>query len=80
MGEDFWITKNVTTPYGISLWRSIWNLWMYLKNRVRINIKDGRKTLFWEDNWMDRDSIKALFPDMYDLSLQQRATIRCMVC
>lgn len=43
------MTKNVTTPYGIGLWRSIRKLWLNLKERLRINIMDGRGLLLWKD-------------------------------
>ncbi|WMV34938.1 hypothetical protein MTR67_028323 [Solanum verrucosum] len=41
--EDKWMTKEVTTPYGVNLWRSIRNLWDEVKN----NSKQG----FIADLW-----------------------------
>lgn len=45
--EDRWMTKEVTTPYGVNLWRSIRSLWSDLKSNTKIKVNDGRKTRFW---------------------------------
>lgn len=43
--EDRWMTKEINTPYGVSLWRSIRILWPLLKNRSSI---DDSETAFLE--------------------------------
>ena len=43
---DHWKTKEVTSAYGISLWRSIRNLWHYFFQRTRFNVNNGKKILF----------------------------------
>lgn len=37
---DSWMTKEVTTPYGVSLWRSIRALWSELKAQSKIRVLD----------------------------------------
>ncbi|OIT06900.1 clip-associated protein [Nicotiana attenuata] len=74
--EGFWMTKEVKNPYGISLWRSIRNLWPNLFHDLSLNVRDGRKTLFWEDNWLGIGSLKNLFPDIFTLNQQQGATVK----
>lgn len=49
IAEDKWMTKEATTPYGVSVWRSISNLWDEVKNS-KVKFFDGRKTMFWKDN------------------------------
>ncbi|XP_075091548.1 uncharacterized protein LOC142171749 [Nicotiana tabacum] len=51
--EGFWMTKQVNNAYGTSLWRTIRNLWTNFADKLQFNVRDGRKTLFWEDNWRE---------------------------
>jgi len=39
--EDYWITKNVTTPYGCSVSRAIRNLWPMMQIRTKVRIGNG---------------------------------------
>lgn len=71
--EDFWKTKNVVSAYGICLWRSIRNLWHAFFEKIIFNINNGKKIMFWEDDWLGNGSLKQLFPDIY-LLYQQRST------
>ncbi|WMV24736.1 hypothetical protein MTR67_018121 [Solanum verrucosum] len=73
---DHWKTKEVTSTYGISLWRSIRNLWHCFFQRTRFNVNNGRKILFWEDNWLGNGSLKQLFPDIYLLNQQHEVTVQ----
>lgn len=43
---DNWVSKEVTTPYGVSLWRSIRSYWPFLRNQSTIKVDNGNKTLF----------------------------------
>ncbi|WMV55241.1 hypothetical protein MTR67_048626 [Solanum verrucosum] len=73
--EDKWMTKEVTTPYGVSLWRSIRNLWDEVKNNSKVKVFDGRKTMFWKDNWNEKGNLEELFPDVYNLVTFQQGFI-----
>ncbi|WMV48519.1 hypothetical protein MTR67_041904, partial [Solanum verrucosum] len=73
--EDKWMTKEVTTPYGVSLWRSIRNLWDEVKNNSKVKVFDGRKTMFWKDNWHEKGNLEELFPDVYNLVTFQQGFI-----
>ena len=44
--EDNWMTKNVITPYGCSVWRAIRNLWPKIQIRTKVRIGNGQKTSF----------------------------------
>lgn len=43
---DNWVSKEVTTPYGVSLWRSIRSYWPFLRSQSTIKVDNGNKTLF----------------------------------
>lgn len=74
--EGYWMTKGETTPYGVSVRRSIRNLWWNFSEKLRYNVKDGRKTLSWEDFWLENGKLKQLFPDLFGISLQRSELYR----
>ena len=76
---DHWTTRMVTDTYGINLWRSIRNLWPKLRENCSIRTEDGRKVLFWEDQWLDQAPLRDTFNDIYTLNQQQRV-IMAEVC
>ncbi|WMV42827.1 hypothetical protein MTR67_036212 [Solanum verrucosum] len=53
--EDSWMTKIVTTPYGISLWRSIRALWEEVKPKFKMKVGNGNKIKFWKDEWHEKE-------------------------
>lgn len=73
--SDSWMTKEVTTPYGVSLWKSIRELWNKFKPNTKIKVVDGIKTRFWKDDWHAEGNMETLFPDIHNLVLQQQSTI-----
>jgi len=73
--EGPWKTKEVTSTYGTSLWRSIRNLWHGFYAKTECNVNNGRKIRFWEDNWLGNGSLKRLFPDIHHLNQQQESTL-----
>ena len=44
-----WVTKEVNSLYGISLWKSIRIFWQFLSNQLTVKVRNGRKTSFWID-------------------------------
>ncbi|KAG5620177.1 hypothetical protein H5410_005395 [Solanum commersonii] len=72
--SDSWMTKEVTTPYGVSLWKSIRELWNEFKPNTKIKVVDGIKTRFGRMIGMQKE-IWRLFPDIHYLVLQQQSTI-----
>lgn len=69
------MTKEVTTPYGVSLWKSIIMLWDEFKVNTKIEVVDGAKTIFWKDDWHEADNMEILFLDIYSLAPHQQSTI-----
>lgn len=43
--SDNWMTKEVTTPYCVSLWKSIRELWNEFKQKTKIKVVDQQMTL-----------------------------------
>ncbi|WMV30815.1 hypothetical protein MTR67_024200 [Solanum verrucosum] len=69
------MTKEVTTLYGVSLWKSIRSLWDDFKPNTKIKVVDGAKTRFWKEDWHEAGNLESLFPDIHTLVLQQQSTI-----
>lgn len=44
--EDKWMTNEVSTPYGVSLWRSIRIMWPCLRNNTTVRVGNRSKTSF----------------------------------
>lgn len=44
--EDNWVLREVSTTYGVSVWRYIRALWPIMKNHSYIRVKNGNKTSF----------------------------------
>ncbi|WMV54524.1 hypothetical protein MTR67_047909 [Solanum verrucosum] len=64
--EDHWTMKEITTPYGASLWRSIRILW---KTNIKVKVVNGAKTDFWKDEWHEAGRLENLFPRYSCISL-----------
>ncbi|WMV09233.1 hypothetical protein MTR67_002618 [Solanum verrucosum] len=73
--EDNWVSKEVNTPYGISLWRTIRRYWPFLKNHSHIRVVNGNKTRFWKDKWIGIRSLIGMFPDLFVVALDQHKTV-----
>jgi len=73
--ENNWVSKKVSTSYGVGVWKSIWALWPTMKNHTFIRVNNGRKTSFWNDNWLGHRCLKELYPDMFGLAQNQQKTV-----
>jgi len=73
--EGKWTTKPVRSPYGVSLWKSIRNLWPKVIKKSRFKVGNGMKISLWDDNWLGQGPLKLLFPYIYTLNQQQQATL-----
>ena len=43
-----------------------------------LKIGDGHMTRFWEDSWLEEDSLASLFPRLFNNSLQEGECIEKM--
>jgi len=73
--EGLWIIKQVRSPYGVGLWRTIRNQWPKLWGNSRIVIGNGRRTSFWNDVWVGQYPLMQLYPVIYNLNQQKEATV-----
>lgn len=73
--EDMWMTKEVTTPYGVSLWRSIRGLWDEVNSNAKIKVVGGSNPRFWKDEGHEKGNLEVLFPGIYKMVLGQQNTI-----
>ena len=69
------MTKEVTTPYGVSLWKSIRISWNEFKVNTIVKVADGAKIVFWKDDWHEAGNMETLFLHIYNLVLHQHSTI-----
>uniref|UniRef100_M1A801 Reverse transcriptase zinc-binding domain-containing protein n=1 Tax=Solanum tuberosum TaxID=4113 RepID=M1A801_SOLTU len=73
--QDRWITKEVTTPYNCSVWRSIRKLWQLVSTRTSCKVGNGEKVAFWKDIWCGQWPLNQNFPELYNLCQAQDATV-----
>nr|XP_016500125.1 PREDICTED: uncharacterized protein LOC107818600 [Nicotiana tabacum] len=45
------------------------------RNNSSLRVGNGMKTSFWENKWLGQRTLKQLFPDIYNLNQQQRASV-----
>lgn len=75
-GQDSqWYTKEVTSPYGVSTWRSIRSLWTRLAGNIKLKIGNGAKILFWKDVWAGQETLMHTFPDLFCLCNNTEVTL-----
>ena len=67
--EGRWITKEVTAPYVVNLWRSD------LNNSTKIKVNNGGKTSFWNDEWHEAGILVRLIPDIHNSVQHQQRSI-----
>ena len=65
---DNWVTKEVTTPYGVRQWKSIRVLWSEMQQHPKIKVSNGNKTSFSNDKWHEVGILKVVFPYIYNLT------------
>ncbi|XP_047259928.1 uncharacterized protein LOC124892763, partial [Capsicum annuum] len=75
---DGWVTKEANNPYRVTVWRSIRCWWPILLNHTTISVNDGGRTAFWKDKWLGNRSLSVVFPDLFDLVLNQNSNVADM--
>lgn len=46
-----WITVQRRETLGTSIWKNIVKGWPKFKQNMSIMVRDGKRALFWHDNW-----------------------------
>ena len=57
-----WCMKNVTSAYGVCLWRFIRNGELNFSKLLRCDMGDGTRVKFWKHVWCRDCSLKEAFP------------------
>ncbi|WMV38922.1 hypothetical protein MTR67_032307 [Solanum verrucosum] len=66
--DDQWCSNSVNCPFGVGVWRAIRSFWPLLAGNVSFKVGNGRKILFWHDNWLGHGPLKVLFPNFYTIA------------
>ncbi|WMV38706.1 hypothetical protein MTR67_032091 [Solanum verrucosum] len=72
---DSWTSNTVTSTYGVSVWRSIRNLWPKLTRNICYKVGEGTRILFWKDKWIGQNSLMEDFADLYSFCDNPGASI-----
>nr|XP_016470546.1 PREDICTED: uncharacterized protein LOC107792821 [Nicotiana tabacum] len=70
-----WCTAGASRPYGVSVWKSIRNLWPGFISNVRNKVGNDNKTSFWNDDWIGNGPLKEVFPYLFTIVQQPQTTV-----
>ncbi|WMV21262.1 hypothetical protein MTR67_014647 [Solanum verrucosum] len=70
-----WTTNTVISTYGVSVWRTIRNLWPKLSRSIGYKVGEGTRILFWKDKWIGQNSLMEDFPDLFSFCGNPEASI-----
>jgi len=65
--EGEWCSDEVTTTYGVGVWRTIRSFWPTLEVNTKVKVGRGDKVLFWKEDWIGQGSLQSLFPGLYSI-------------
>jgi hypothetical protein len=68
-----WITREVSGPHGVSLWKTIRKEWGNFVKYVNFEVGDGTKVKFWLDTWCGSSSLKEGYPDLFRIARDKEA-------
>ena len=66
--EDKWMTDGVTSPYDCSMWRSIRNLWLLVKDT---NLTEEQDRLIWEGERKGEFTVRSAYRELRPIVEQQ---------
>ena len=75
-----WITREVSGPHGVSLWKTIRNEWGNFVKYVNFEVGDGTKIKFWQDIWCGSCSLKDGYPDLFRIARDKEALVVDHMC
>ena len=74
-GKGGWSTRVCRRAHGYGLWRSISEGWKSFSRHVSFVVGDGSRILFWHDKWIEDNSLKSLYPQLFVCSANMEACI-----
>lgn len=70
-----WCTKDVSNPYGVSLWKFIRTGWLAFSKVIRFDVRDGTRVKLWQNGWYGDYPLKEAFLLLYNISQSKESTV-----
>lgn len=61
---------------GSQFWKGLHNCKSWMSKIVTKEVHNGCGVKFWKDLWLGDTSLKVRFPDLFDISYDQSASVR----
>ena len=76
-GNDWggWCTKEVSNPYGVSLWRTIRKGWPFFSKSIQFKVGVGDRIKFWHHVWCGSCTLQDAFPELYNISCDKESSV-----
>ena len=76
-GNDWggWCTKEVSNPYGVSLWRTIRQGWPVFSKSIQFEVGVGDRIKFWYHVWCGSCTLQEAFPELYNISCNKESSV-----
>ena len=76
-GNDWggWCTKEVSNPYGVSLWRTIRQGWLVFSKSIQFEVGVGDRIKFWHHVWCGSSILREAFLELYNISCSKESSI-----
>jgi hypothetical protein len=71
-----WCTKEVSSSYGVGLWKHIRQGWNSFANGIRFEVGLGSKVRFWQDIWCGDQPLKYTFPSLFSIARYKEAWVK----
>jgi hypothetical protein len=62
-----WCSKEVSSSFGVGVWKHIRRGWEKFRNSVRFEVGNGSHISFWHDWWCGDRSLKQCFPTLFSI-------------
>ena len=70
-----WCSSPVTSPHGVSLWKTISKDWSSFKRFISFEVGDGSRVSFWHDVWCGDSTLKESFPTLLAIACNPTALV-----
>jgi hypothetical protein len=71
-----WCTKEVSSSYGVGLWKHIHQGWNFFAKGIRFEVGIGLKIRFWQDIWCGDQPLKHAFPSLFSIARYKEAWVK----